>query len=513
MNWYWSLSSNLLKDLPNHANELFRAKRELENQIVDLYKSLLSYQMKSVCSSYRNRGLVVLRDAIKLDDWDADLGAIQTAERCFQNDTQMYATQKMASHLHQATYHLGKLASHAKDQEIQRMSEKDQQCLKHLRLTNPRDDKARIERTKGGLLQDSYRWVLDNPDFQRWWYQPESQLLWIKGDPGKGKTMLLCGIVDELGREGSAGASCHNVAYFFCQATDSRLNNATAVLRGLIYLLVDQQPSLFSHVRKEYDGAGESLFQDANTWDALTKIFTDILLDPDLSVTSLVIDALDECVTDLPELLDLIARKSSASSRVKWIVSSRNWPEIEQQLESASQKDKLSLELNAEAVVAAVETYIRYKVDQLARQKQYDANVRAVVQDYLSSHANGTFLWVSLVCQALQDPKVRKWHTPEKLRTFPPGLDSLYARMVDIIRQSSDADLCRNILAVVTVVRRPITLQELTSLVEMPEGTSDDRESLETIIELCGSFLTLRDQTLYFVHQSAQDFLLGKVSA
>ena len=231
-------------------------------------------------------------------------------------------------------------------------------------------------------------------------------------------------------------------------------------------------------------------------------------------MTSLVIDALDECVTDLPQLLDLIAQKSSTSSRVKWIVSSRNWPEIEQQLEPASQKDKLSLELNAEAVVAAVEAYIRYKVDQLARQKQYDAGLRKDVQDYLSSHANDTFLWVSLVCQALQDPKVRKWHALEKLRTFPPGLDSLYARMVDIIRQSADADLCKRILAVVTIARRPITLQELTSLVEMPGGISGDRESLETIIELCGSFLTLRDQTLYFVHQSAQDdFLLGKASA
>jgi hypothetical protein len=27
--------------------------------------------------------------------------------------------------------------------------------------------------------------------------------------------------------------------YFFCQATDSCINNAAAVLRGLIYLLID----------------------------------------------------------------------------------------------------------------------------------------------------------------------------------------------------------------------------------------------------------------------------------
>jgi hypothetical protein len=34
------------------------------------------------------------------------------------------------------------------------------------------------------------------------------------------------------------------LSYFFCQATDSRISNATAVLLGLVFLLVNQQPSL-----------------------------------------------------------------------------------------------------------------------------------------------------------------------------------------------------------------------------------------------------------------------------
>lgn len=388
----------------------------------------------------------------------------------------------------------------------------DQQCLKHLRVTDPRDDKSRIERTKGGLLQDSYRWVLNNPDFQQWRGNPESRLLWIKGDPGKGKTMLLCGIINELERDSTTDVCHRNVAYFFCQATDSRINNATAVLRGLIYLLLDQQPSLLSHVRSEYDRAGETLFQDANTWDALSRIFTNILRDPSLRKTNFLIDALDECVTDLPQLLDLIAQKSSGYPRVKWIVSSRNWPEIEERLETATEKARLSLELNAQSVTAAVNVYIRHKVLYLSRLKQYDSKTETAVQDYLSSNANGTFLWVALVCQALADPNVRKRHSLAKLRKFPPGLDSLYARMMEQIGHSEDADLCKQILAVATIVRRPVSLDELTSLVEMPDDVSDDLGSLEEIVKLCGSFLTLREQTIYFVHQSAKDFLLGKAS-
>ncbi|EGO54027.1 hypothetical protein NEUTE1DRAFT_14704, partial [Neurospora tetrasperma FGSC 2508] len=90
MKWYWSLSNSLLKDPTNNISELSGIRGELEIQIVDLYKALLSYQIKSVCAYYRHRGLIFLRDMIRLDDWKADLGAIREAENCFQNDDQTY---------------------------------------------------------------------------------------------------------------------------------------------------------------------------------------------------------------------------------------------------------------------------------------------------------------------------------------------------------------------------------------------------------------------------------------
>jgi hypothetical protein len=54
--------------------------------------------------------------------------------------------------------------------------------------------------------------------------------------------MLICGILDKMSpltrlRDKEATTL---LLYFFCQATDSRINSAAAVLRGLIYLLIDQ---------------------------------------------------------------------------------------------------------------------------------------------------------------------------------------------------------------------------------------------------------------------------------
>ena len=381
----------------------------------------------------------------------------------------------------------------------------DNQCLADLQASDPRDDKARIEADKGGLLRGSYRWVLSHVDFQRWQDDRDGQLFWIAGDPGKGKTMLLCGIIDELVKTTAPTA---NISFFFCQAADARINNATAVLRGLIYMLVTQQPALISHLRKNYDGFGKQRFEGPNAWVALSKIFTSILDDARLPKTYLIIDALDECTGDPGLLLDLVARKASKYPSVKWLVSSRNWPSIEKGLDTATRKVRLSLELNEESVSAAVTTYVQFKVEGLAERNKYSNDTRDTVKRNLSANAHRTFLWVALVCKQLAD--ISDWEAEEMSTTFPPGLDTLYRRMMDQICNDRRAKLLKSILVVISVVYRPITLDEVAALVDVPARASGNHEALAEIVGLCGSFLTLRERTVSFVHQSATDFLLGE---
>jgi len=143
------------------------------------------------------------------------------------------------------------------------------------------------------------------------------------------------------------------------------------ILRGLLYLLVDQDKSLLSHVRKHYDPAGKPLFEPVNAWVAVSEIFMNVVKDVSLLRTYLIIDALDECINDVSQLLDFIVKMSSLYPRVKWIVSSRNWPSIEERLNTATHKLCLCLE-NEESVSTAVSLYIKHKVDQLAQEKNYE---------------------------------------------------------------------------------------------------------------------------------------------
>ena len=104
-----------------------------------------------------------------------------------------------------------------------------------------------------------------------------------------------------------------------------------------------------------------------------------------------------------------------------------------------------------------------------------------------------------------------KRHVLRKLKSFPPGLKELYQRMMQYISDSDDAEICKQILALNAVVYRPLALSELMAFAE-PSGCVENIAELREIVGLCGSFLTIRENIIYFVHQSAQDYLSEQAS-
>jgi hypothetical protein len=163
------------------------------------------------------------------------------------------------------------------------------------------------------------------------------------------------------------------VSYFFCQSTDSRLNSAASVLKGLIYLVVQQRNDMIRHVRKRYDVGGSGVFEGPNAVYNLRLIPRDILGDPALPGTYLLIDALDECSEGLQQLLDTVAdERFTPKSKVKWLVASRNRPDIAERLRPDDARIRISLELNDEHVTRAVSAFVDSKVHELASRKRYD---------------------------------------------------------------------------------------------------------------------------------------------
>lgn len=504
MNWYCELAGLLFSENPGGATA--GIQQELQAKLLDLYKKLLSFELKSICSYYRHRALIFLGDLIKLDDWEGNLRAVRDAEAFFNEHVRVFQSVDLGQDVKQ-------LVAHAKDEREYRKTDDDKKCLRDLYITDPRMDKSRIESTKGGLIQDSYRWILNNSEFKTWLHDNDKRLLWVKGDPGKGKTMLLCGIVDEIKRSAS---HANAISFFFCQATIPTINNHLAVLRGLIWLLVEQQPSLISHIREKYDPIGNELFEGPNAWYSLSNIFRSILQDERLTTAYLIIDGLDECTIGLNELLELI-KEVLPSRNVKWILSSRNWANIRESLEDAGAEGvNLSLEVNATVVAAAVDAYISYKASKIPLLKQ-DAELTEEVCNLVREKANGTFLWVAIVFQELQHLNIHyddRESVLERLNGLPKDLTELYDRMLHQIGrlEKRESELCESILGITVLAYQPLRLQELATLASF-KGNLTRPSTLQSLIHNCGSFLTVKDEIVYFIHQSSKEYLTNNNAA
>ncbi|KAL2801694.1 hypothetical protein BJX63DRAFT_157636 [Aspergillus granulosus] len=384
-------------------------------------------------------------------------------------------------------------------------TDEDKACLRNLLVADPEVERRRIDVTKGGLLDDSFRWVLGNAEFLEWHSNHQSQLLWIRGDPGKGKTMLMIGIINELLQQVQSQPS-QTIAYFLCQATDPRLNNATNILRSLIYMLVRQQPHLITHLRERYDTVPK-LFENRNTFYSLSVIFEKMVKSLTRATIFLLIDGLDECELDLPEVLQFItSTKSTSSVQVKWVVSSRNRDDIEQALELNDSKGKLSLELNASHISDAVAAYINDKVSRLSA-LQRNQTLLKDIKKQLIEKSEGTFLWVSLVIQEMQKCHLLA-EMIELLERAPRGLTPLYDRMLSQIQRFErlKRETCMLVLSIVTLGYRPLHTRELSLLAGLPKQ-QHGFDDLENIVGICGSFLTIRDDHVYLVHQSVKDYL------
>jgi hypothetical protein len=298
--------------------------------------------------------------------------------------------------------------------------------------------------------------------------------------------MLLVTITKQLQSQTRLDHAVANssLSFFFCQTTDNRLNNAVAVLKGLIYLLLVQDVSLVAYLKNDCDRMGKEIFDvtnnNRNAFDALSNVFKKMVQHSRSETLFLAVDALDECEDGLSDFLNLVRETTLEENRLKWILTSRNRVDI---------NENLALE-NPGAEVPSL---------------QSSPVQRGIIQQKLLEKAEGTFLWVDLVLRSIRG--VLAEDAVRRIDETPPGLPLLYDRMMgDISKSASNyRDSCLAVLSVATLAYRPLHILELRTLAGLKYEAAD----LEKIVDMCGSFLTLVDGNVYPIHQSAKDYLVS----
>jgi WD40 repeat protein len=383
--------------------------------------------------------------------------------------------------------------------------------LPKLYVTDPRSDKRRLVDDKGELFRNSFSWLLQDSSFKKWRDGQDASLLWLKGTAGKGKTMMCIGIIDELLLHLKDDSAQLNPVFFFCQSQYSNLNNPVSVLKGIIWLMIEQRPSLIEHLAQRIASKGPHIFEGPNSVHELWALFEDILYTPTDGTMYVVVDALDECDQGRLDVLlkGILGSVNRQPQKVKWLLTSRPSPEIEHWLRSEVDRViTISLDDNRAEVSEAVAGYIKSRVGTLATTKHYDDQLRQEIVSSLHQKAEGTFLWVSLVCKRLET--VPRSNVRAAIAQFPKGLIPLFERMLHLLLQDEDeqqVEFCISIVRSAVLAWSPIHIKEVGHIAGLSREVSDDEESLRELIDRCGSFLEVNEGIVSFIHQSAREYL------
>ena len=380
-----------------------------------------------------------------------------------------------------------------------------------------------IANKKDKLLETTDNWILNDLTYLKWLDERQSRVLWLHGDPGKGKTMLAIALIENFSKTAriSESASDEALIYFFCDSQDDRRKTAPLILRGLIYQILCQRPDLTIYLQNEYEKQRDQLFSSPNSLQTLWRIFRNIIENSNLRKVSIVVDALDECDLDSMDMFLVLLEPyitahednvgqdllEDASCQTKWLLTSRNDLRIKQPLTGSLD---ISLEENSLHVDQAVLNFVDVKVRQLTRIKHYEETLRATVEASLRQKAEGTFLWVALACRELSKPSVLSVNTEETLSQLPSGITPLYTRIMNQVLTSGDEKstaYIKAILQAMIAAFRPLMLPELAVAAGLPKQYHHNIHVLEEYVEQCGSIVTVRERQAHFVHLSAKTYL------
>ncbi|KAF3076247.1 hypothetical protein CFAM422_001038 [Trichoderma lentiforme] len=383
-------------------------------------------------------------------------------------------------------------------------------CLRSLFITDPSEDRTALKRKKGNRAAGTCEWVLETDELTAWLGQEKtSNILWLYGNPGTGKSTMAIYLTEKLSSVFSATEK-QTLAFFFCDSSFDKRKTATSVIRGLLYQLVQQHRQLLDYILPKYKERGEDLFQ---SFDALWAIFMAIATDQKTGQKYCVIDALDECDRESQEILlqqfQETFHSQDAPSNVRILVTSRPYSEICEYLDEFTNKDLASFPQAKKDIDQCIEE----RVADLVKKKHYTVKVKEQVSNILRDKAESTFLWVGLACEELKE--IPSKDAVKVLQNMPKGLHSLYKTLLDTAQEKSESNILRHILSLVAVCMRPLSVLELSEACQLYEEEADIETRVQFTrdqIASCRLMIVVQDDKVLLLHQSVKDYLVGSSS-
>ncbi|KAL7961267.1 hypothetical protein V8C34DRAFT_274241 [Trichoderma compactum] len=412
--------------------------------------------------------------------------------------------------------------------KLERMAEKEARYTFLHRVRewlDPPSFADRYEDVASQCMPGTTSWLLEHTIF-RSWLQDGKEVrggsLWVRGNPGSGKSVLAASTIQELKGLGSSNPVC----YFFFNSTQDIIPNTTSTAYRVLLSQILQYKINDDQLRETLEFA--MYFQSPGQKTASKKEINDLMelcLHSDDNVY-LVLDGLDEC-EDSRELVEKLRRLTDqATTRLALFCR----PTLTWLSKRISSLKIISIDLSNKD---DIQHYLRQSLKDMKIEGLLPKSLDyKEVAKTLTRRADGMFLWARLMVTYLNSPALYPAQRTQAISEMdnPEGLDVMYERILRLIEGSNKTmhRLAGQSFLWLSYGKRPLIPAELESgLVPFDANPNEEEawklpEFEDVIVRACGGLVELSPKSidfwgntfrpLRFIHASVKEYFANSES-
>ncbi|KAJ4356516.1 uncharacterized protein N0V89_004550 [Didymosphaeria variabile] len=388
------------------------------------------------------------------------------------------------------------ISNYNPDQILPESSEQIQKIRTWLNPTEYALASGEFSKHLASHLPGTNAWFTSSDAYRGWLKSKKDGLMWIKGIPGSGKSVLAAHLVNELAQFESGTP----VLYFFFRQIIDANHEAAALIRDWLDQILVYSPPLQKRL-KELVESGRSVTSITmeDHWSNLKLAING--LPGQIFCVADALDEMDEGNDDF--LRSLAAFGQWKPDKAKVLITSRPVPIVELPLRNL---DLLSIRLHEKEVDIDIETYVEHGL----RSTDIAPSDQRLIKEAIPGRANGLFLYAKLALDAFLESGAR---IDDVLQALPTDLHDMYTRLLreHAARSGVPHDIQLLVLQWVTHATRPLRLLELAEMLDTTypsEAESDLKAKKNLVRAATGPLLEiLPDETVCVIHHSFTEYL------
>ncbi|KAK4223381.1 hypothetical protein QBC38DRAFT_425526 [Podospora fimiseda] len=506
--WYTQALDLLNRDYWKSQRHFATLQNTIRAEIVALYALLIEYQLRAYYTYCRPLFITFSRDLLKLDDWNRMISAIKRSEKRLQDFMDLHFQQQLLDKLH----------------TVSEEAVRKQRFETALKFKFPDELPYAIYQAYidsiDPPIEGSGDGLFTHPDFVNWASSDEAGAFVLTGIPGTGKSVLSKALLTKLQEWGPT-----LVCSFFFKDNAKGQNAANLALCRVIDELFKERIDLVDKISSKID---RLLPQEVRcNMDLLWSILQQSTQDLEAGSITIILDGLDECESQSAHKLyhKLAQYFSGPSPKLKFflttrpVASSHHTFDFPRTVVLRTNEDTHCLE----HISKDIEQVVTSRFEHFARACIREKPLRHELLGLVRPKEERTYLYVKLLFDVIEMrmmdglPRVpRGW--VENFKTLPTTVTDAYLRFLHRVQESHRVDV-RRMFQMVVASARPLTVREINIALNIRDckdgskfglGLQNEEAFKHWILDACKCFLDVYNGRVYFIHQTAKEFLLAE---